>query len=86
MSLEDTIKPFLAPTGAQEVTLSVRPPVCDNVEFFTESACNLQRSLSGLSAVSQWSLSGFSAVSQRFLSSLLVVSQHSALSHQTVGA
>jgi hypothetical protein len=47
MSLEDTIKPFLAPTGAQEVTLSV----CLSIPFIILHSIFMQ-SLSSLLAVS----------------------------------
>ena len=47
MSLEDTIKPFLAPTGAQQVTLSV----CLSIPFIILHSIFIQ-SLRGLSGVS----------------------------------
>lgn len=47
MSLEDTIKPFLAPTGAQQVTLSV----CLSIPFIILHSIFIQ-SLSSLLAVS----------------------------------
>ena len=55
----------LAPTGAQEVALSVCVSVCDICEFFTQFSLNLP-----LSAVPQQSFSCLSALTQIYISSI----------------
>ena len=89
---KEKISRFMAPTGAQEVSLSVllsvSPWYCCIlhsifiilVQIFKLSS---QQSHSSLSAVFQWSLSSLSVVYQQFLSCLSEVSQHSAVSQQS---
>ena len=74
---------ILAPTGAQEVALSVCESVCPCVcPFFTQYPCCLlgvsqsQGPLKGLPGVSQSSLRGISAFSNAFL---VIVSEHKIL-------
>ena len=76
--LAPTISTFLAPTGAQGVTLSVCPSVRPLQSVLSSSIW--LKSLSNQSAVSQQSVSSQSAVSQQSVSNQSAVSQQSVSS------
>ena len=77
---------FLAPPGAQEVTLSVRLWILHSI--FTQSSCSLSsvsnQSLISLSSVSNQSLVSLLSVSHQSLISLSSVSQQSLISLSSV--